>query len=140
MLAVLSINNRVDIPVSELRFRFTRSGGHGGQNVNKVETRVELLFDAAHSPSLSDADRIKILIHLKSKVDANGIVRVVSQESRSQWRNRENAVERFVELLKVALKPGKKRIAAKLTRAAKERRLEQKKRRSETKRLRRNPE
>jgi len=140
MPAVLSINSRVKIPSSELRFRFARSGGHGGQNVNKVETRVELLFDAAHSPTLCDADRLRILRHLESRIDSNGIVRVVAQESRSQWRNRENAVERFVELLRAALKPRKKRIATRLTGAAKEKRLEQKKRRSETKRLRRNPE
>lgn len=132
----VSINSNVNIPISELQFRFARSGGHGGQNVNKVETRVELLFDVARSPSLSDSDRERILKHLKSKIDTAGILRVVAQESRSQWRNREDAVERFATLLRAALKPKKKRIATRVSAGAREKRLEEKKRRSRVKRLR----
>jgi ribosome-associated protein len=132
----VSINSNVKIPISELQFRFARSGGHGGQNVNKVETRVELLFDVAQSPSLSDSDRERILKHLKSKIDTAGILRVVAQESRSQWRNREDAVERFAELLRHALIPRKKRIKTRISAGAREKRLEEKKRRSEIKKLR----
>lgn len=132
----VSINSNVNIPISELQFRFARSGGHGGQNVNKVETRVELLFDVARSPSLSDSDRERILKHLGSKIDTAGILRVVAQESRSQWRNREEAVERFAALLRAALKPKKKRIATRVSAGAREKRLEQKRRRSRIKKLR----
>ena len=130
------INTNVNIPISELQFRFARSGGHGGQNVNKVETRVELLFDVAHSRSLSDSDHERILKHLKSKIDTAGVLRIVAQESRSQWRNREDAVERFAALLRAALKPKKKRIATRISAGAQERRLEEKRRRSEIKKLR----
>jgi ribosome-associated protein len=133
----IQINTHTLIPRSELRFKFARSGGPGGQNVNKVETRVELMFDVANSPSLSPAQRERIIDHLRTAIDADGILHIVSQESRSQWQNREEAVEKFVEKIRRALKPKKKRIATKLPRAAKERRLEEKKRRGERKKLRR---
>ncbi len=132
----VSINSNLNIPISELQFRFARSGGHGGQNVNKVETRVELLFDVARSPSLSESDRERILKHLQSKIDTAGVLRVVAQESRSQWRNREDAVERFTALLSAALKPRKKRIATRISAGAREKRLEEKRRRSRIKKLR----
>jgi len=137
MPEILSVNKTLAIPISELRFRFARSGGRGGQNVNKVETRVELLFDVVHSSGLSETDREKILKHLKSRIDSNGILRIVAQESRSQWRNRQDAMERFVVMLQDALKPRKKRVATKMTGAGKERRLREKKRRSEVKNMRR---
>ncbi len=133
---VVIINDSLGIPKSELRFRFARSGGPGGQNVNKVETRVELLFDVTNSPSLRDDQRQTIIAHLKSRVDTEGILHVIAQASRSQWKNREDAVERFADLLRSALKPRKKRVATKTTRAAKEKRLESKKRRGEVKRMR----
>lgn len=137
MPEVLSVNKSVAIPFSELRFRFARSGGRGGQNVNKVETRVELLFDVVHSSGLSEDDRDRILKHSRSKIAADGVLRIVAQESRSQWKNREIAVKRFVEMLREALKPRKKRVAIKVSQAAKVKRLEDKKRRSKLKQLRR---
>jgi ribosome-associated protein len=137
MASTIRINHRTEIPLHELRFRFSRSGGKGGQNVNKVETKVELLFDVVNSPSLSDHQRDIICRNLKSQIDAEGVIRIVSQESRSQWKNREDAVGKFIELLQNALKVKKKRIATKISVAGKERRLERKKRRGEKKKLRR---
>ncbi|HYQ86890.1 MAG TPA: alternative ribosome rescue aminoacyl-tRNA hydrolase ArfB [Bacteroidota bacterium] len=134
------VNKHLGIPHSELRFRFARSGGRGGQNVNKVETRVELLFDVAHSPSLTEMDRDRILHHLKGRIDEEGVLRIVSQESRSQWKNRVDAVERFRDLLKLALRPRKKRIATRIPAGVKARRLDQKKHRGRLKELRRDLE
>ncbi|MBI1807210.1 MAG: aminoacyl-tRNA hydrolase [Ignavibacteria bacterium] len=134
---VITINESLAIPRSELTFKFARSGGPGGQNVNKVETRVELLFDVQNSPSLNDEQRENIKGHLKSRIDTEGMLHVVAQTSRSQWKNREEAVERLTDLLRRALKPRKKRIKTKTTRAAKENRLEGKKHRSQIKQMRR---
>lgn len=134
---VLHINRTVVIPQSELRFVFARSGGKGGQHVNKVETKVELLFDVAHSPSLTGDQKDLLAKHLQSRIDADGILHVVAQASRSQWKNREEAIEKFVLLVGKALRPRKHRIAATVPQAAKENRLQEKKRRSEVKRARR---
>jgi ribosome-associated protein len=131
------IDRSVAIPETELRFRFSRSGGKGGQNVNKVETKAELLFDLAHSPSLTDAQRALISGRLSGMVDAEGVLHVVAQESRSQWKNRQLAVLRFTRLLQRALKPVKKRIRTKMPEGEKERRLRRKKRRGEILRSRR---
>ena len=133
----ITITPHLAIAISELAFRFSRSGGKGGQNVNKVETRVELLFDVAHSPSLDDEQRELLRSRLHSRIDATGILRVVVQESRSQWRNRADAVKRFVALLQKALKAHKKRLSTKTPAGARERRIKEKKHRSETKRMRR---
>jgi len=136
----ITINNRLIIRYSEVSFRFARSGGHGGQNVNKVETRVELLYDVRKSPSLSDAQRRQIAKKLASRIDSHGVLRIVAQDSRSQWRNRVEAMDRFRELMRSALKPTKKRIATRMPGSAREKRLEDKKRRSRIKQLRRSAE
>jgi len=133
----IHINQNLEIPTEEVRFKFARSGGKGGQNVNKVETKVELLFDVLNSYSLSDHQRDLILKHLVSQIDSNGLLHIVSQESRSQWKNREKAIRKFVELIQKAMKPKKKRIKTKVSFAGKEKRLTSKKRRGEIKKMRR---
>ena len=135
--SVLHITDTVSIPMSELRFRFARSSGPGGQHVNRSATQVELLFDVANSPSLNETQRQRVLRKLGSRIDKEGILHLVSQETRSQLRNREEVVERFQGLLREALRVPKRRRPTRPTRAARERRLEEKRRRSEAKRSRR---
>jgi ribosome-associated protein len=134
------ITPTLEIPLAEIVFRFSRSGGKGGQNVNKVETRVELLFDVKNSPSLSEEERRRLMSRLGSRLDSEGVLHIVAQQSRSQWQNRLIATEAFGETLRKALRQEKKRIATKAGRAARERRLSEKKRRGERKRLRRGRE
>lgn len=135
--SVVHITNTVSISMSELNFRFARSSGPGGQHVNRSATQVELLFDVANSPSLDETQRRRVLRKLKSRIDKEGILHLVSQETRSQLRNREEVVERFQELMREALRIPKRRLPTLPTRAARERRLRTKRRRSEVKRDRR---
>lgn len=134
---IVRITNTVSIPTSELQFRFARSSGPGGQHVNRSATQVELLFDVAHSPSLSEAQRQRVLSRLRSRIDQEGVLHLVSQETRSQLRNREEVVERFQVLMREALRVPKRRLPTHPTPAARERRLKEKRRRSEIKRDRR---
>src|SRR5213075_3478003 len=127
------ISERIRIPLSELVFQFSRSGGKGGQNVNKVETKVELIFDVRYSPSLTLDDRSILLHRLGTRLDGEGRLHIISQESRSQWANREQAVVKFVGILQAALKPVKKRTKTKIPPSSKRKRLEHKKRRGEIK-------
>ena len=136
--SLLRINGRVSIRLSELSFRASRSGGPGGQHVNTSSTRVELWWDAAASPSLSEIDRALVLARLAPRLQADGRLRLVSGATRSQSRNRELAIERFRTLLTSALVRPKVRKRTRPSPAAKERRLARKRRRAETK-LRRLP-
>lgn len=134
---------RLEIPLNEIKFRFARSGGPGGQNVNKRETQVELIFDVAASPSLGPRQRERIMRKLASRIDAEGRLRLVATEERTQGRNRDVALERLRDLLTEALRPDPPvRKKSRPSRAATQRRLDEKKIRSRVKRERawRDPE
>ncbi len=132
----LAILPGITIQLSELEFRTSRSGGPGGQNVNKVESKVELLFDAANSPSLTDSQRSRLMERLRGRIDTLGVLHLASQVSRSQLENRQIVVEEFVRLVGAALKPRKRRIKTRPSGASKEERLIRKRIRSEKKRFR----
>ena len=119
------------IAIDELEWRFSGSGGPGGQHANTAETRVEAIFDVAASGALSDAQKRRVI------AKAGPVLRAVAQDERSQWRNRELAVERLVEALRTALHVERRRVATRPTAASRERRLETKRRRSQVKRDRR---
>jgi ribosome-associated protein len=129
----IRVTRSVVLPPAEVRFRFSRSSGPGGQHAQKSETRVEALFDVESSEALTDAQKRRVV------AKAGPVIRAVAQDERSQSRNRELALERIVTQLREALRVERKRRPTKPTAASRERRLEQKRRRSETKRLRREP-
>jgi ribosome-associated protein len=132
----LDITPLLRIPVSEIKFRLSRSSGPGGQNVNKLETRVELRFDVLHSKSLDDRNRSKIFQKLGFMITAVGILQIAVQESRSQWMNKQRALEKLTLLLRSALKKGKKRIRTNPTLSSNKTRLQGKHKKGEIKRLR----
>lgn len=136
---LLYIDEEAAISLSELRFRFSRSSGPGGQNVNRVETRVELLFDLAHSPNLTEEQRQRALRALSSYIDREGVLHLVSQSFRSQHQNREAVIRRFQALLQKALKVPKRRRPTRPPPQVREGRLEAKHRRAEAKRGRQSP-
>ena len=124
------------IPLAELSFETSRSSGPGGQNVNKVESRVTLLFPLASSPSLDERQRELLIARLRTRVSKAGVLRVSAQRHRSQAANREEAIGRFAELVREALVEDPARRPTRPTRAARKRRLQGKRRRGELKRLR----
>lgn len=138
----LKITETIDIPLTELHFQFSRSGGPGGQHVNRSATQVELTFDVAGSPSLTEAQRARILSGLKSYIDTRGTLHLSSQTTRSQHRNRAEVIERLQHLLQRALYIPKRRVPTRLPRQIKEQRLAQKRHRSAIKegRARKRPE
>jgi ribosome-associated protein len=127
----IRVTRSVVVPLGEVELRFSRSSGPGGQHAQKSETRVEALFDVESSTALSPAQKRRVLRR------AGPVLRAVAQDERSQLRNRELAVERIADQLREALRVEPRRVATKPTAASVERRLEQKRRRSQTKRLRR---
>jgi len=129
----IRVTRSVVLPRGEIELRFSRSSGPGGQHANTSETRVEAILDVEGSSALTDAQKRRVLAKVGPTLHA------VAQDERSQWRNRELAVERLVERLREALKVERRRVATKPSKAARERRLESKKRRSQTKKLRRPP-
>ena len=131
---MVDINDTLTIPDEEISFEFSRSSGPGGQNVNKVSTRVTLLFDVAGSPSLTEEQRTRIRSRLGTRITKAGVLRVTSQRHRSQRANREAAVGRFAELIGEALRPRRPRRKTRIPRSVKEQRLQEKKRRGELKR------
>ena len=135
----LEITPALSIPLGELEYRATRSGGPGGQHVNTSSTRIELWWDVRSSAAPTEEQRARLLTRLSHRLDGEGRLRVVASASRSQLRNREAATERLRELLAAGLQVRKPRKATKPSRAAKAARLEAKRRRSALKRDRRAP-
>jgi ribosome-associated protein len=129
----IRVTRSVSIPLSEIAFRYSRSSGPGGQHAQKSETRVEALFDVEASSSLTDRQKHRVVRK------TGPVLRAIAQDERSQARNRELAVERVADALRAALRVERRRVPTKPSKAAVERRLEQKRRRSDRKRLRRPP-
>jgi len=130
----IRVTRSVVLPLSDVDFRFSRSSGPGGQHANTSETRVEAIFDVAESTALSAAQKQRVLVKV------GPVIRAVAQDERSQLRNRERAFERVADQLRDALRVERRRVATKPTQAAREKRLESKRRRGEVKRLRRAPD
>lgn len=124
------------IPDDELTFRATRAGGPGGQHVNKTSTKIEVLWDVGRSAALSDTQRQRIIEKLSNRIDADGVLRVAAGARRSQLQNRVAAVARINELVREALTEPKPRKRTEVPKRAREERLAEKKRRSETKQQR----
>lgn len=135
----LVVREGLVLPESELEVRATRSSGPGGQNVNKVSTRIELRFDVAGSSVLSEEEKQRVRTRLANRTSRLGVLRVVSQRERSQARNETQARRRLVELLVEALAVPKRRRPTRVGAGARERRLQSKRRRSDAKRDRRAP-
>ena len=131
---VIPINETVAIPRAELDYRATRSGGPGGQHVNTSSTRIELTWNVATSTALTEEERRRILEKLATRIDGTGELRLVSAGSRSQHQNREEVTARFAQVIERALRIPKPRKRTKPTKANKEDRLREKKKRSEVKR------
>jgi ribosome-associated protein len=129
----IRVTRSVAVPVAEIELQVSRSSGPGGQHAQKSETRVVAVFDVEASSALSAAQKRRVV------AKAGPVLRAVAQDERSQARNRELAVERLVEALRQALRVERRRVPTQPSAAAKERRIQEKKRRGETKRLRRPP-
>ena len=130
--------NKFDLSklLDEVTFNFSRSGGKGGQNVNKVETKVELVFNIKNSMMLEDDIKEKLVRKLPGKLDKDGNLHITSQTERTQLGNRKKAVEKFESVLSNALKPEKKRKPTKKSKAVKQKILEGKRKHSEKKKER----
>jgi ribosome-associated protein len=137
--AEIRVTSSVRIPLAELSFRATRSGGPGGQHVNTSSTRIELWWDAAASPSLTALQRERVIASLGGRLTEDGKLRIVSSETRSQSRNRDAALDRFRAVLAGALAVRKSRRPTRPTRASRERRLKEKRVRATRKAERRRP-
>jgi ribosome-associated protein len=129
----IRVTRSVAVPLSEIELRTSRSSGPGGQHAQKSETRVEAVFDVESSTALSEAQKRRVI------AKAGPVLRAIAQDERSQLRNRELAVQRLTETLREALRVPRRRVPTKPSAASKQRRLDEKRRRGEVKRLRRLP-
>ncbi|MEJ5309975.1 MAG: alternative ribosome rescue aminoacyl-tRNA hydrolase ArfB [Anaerolineae bacterium] len=137
---MLRITENISIDEQELDYTFVHASGPGGQNVNKVATAVQLRFDVAHSPSLPEDVRQRLLHQAAGQITQDGVLVIDARQYRSQWRNRQDATRRLIELIRQAAIVPKPRRATQPSRAVKERRLQTKRHRSEIKRLRQPPD
>jgi ribosome-associated protein len=135
-MTMVHVLDDLDIPDEELEFSTSRSSGPGGQNVNKVNTRVTVLFDVERSAVLSEEQRELLRARLGGRISRAGVLRVVSQRHRTQLANRDAAVARLATLVREALSEQPERVPVKVPAAVKERRLEEKHRRGDLKRER----
>jgi ribosome-associated protein len=133
---MIHITQGLSIPEDEISMSASRSGGPGGQNVNKVSTKVTLNFDLNASKSLSEEQKVIIAAKLPTRISKEGILQIISQRTRSQELNRADAIERFSELLRRALTPQRPRVKTRVPSGAKQQRLLEKKKRSVTKQTR----
>jgi ribosome-associated protein len=133
---MIPITERIAIAEDEIEEVFVRAGGPGGQNVNKVATAVQLRFDAAGSPSLDEPKRARLRLLAGRRMTADGVIVIMARRFRTQERNRQDAYERLVDLIRRAAEPGKRRVPTRPTAASRERRRATKLAHGRTKRLR----
>ena len=133
---MIRVNAEIELDEREIQEDFVRASGPGGQNVNKVSTAVQLRFDVARSPSLPDPVRARLIALAGRRVTQDGVLIIEAERYRSQRRNRDDALERLIELIREACEVDKPRRPTRPTLASKKRRLDSKQRRGETKKLR----
>ena len=134
---MIEVNSRLSLPDDEIRFTFSRASGPGGQNVNKLNSRAILWFDVENSPTLTSYQKLKIRQRLARRISKDGVLQIAAERYRTQKANKEDALQRFTELLAAALVVKKVRKKTRITNAARERRLQAKKRRGGLKASRR---
>ncbi len=135
----LEITDRISIPLAEFRFEYMRASGPGGQNVNKVSSKVRLRWNVVESPSVDPGVKQRIKENYRSRLNSDGEFLVTSQKTRDREVNREDCLEKLAEMIRQVASPPRRRRKTRPTRASKERRLKGKKQRSQQKRLRRKP-